>query len=561
MAEGIVPLIVGVTGHRDLVDAELPALELALEKFFNFLKTEFADVPVLLLTGVAEGADSLAADVAHRCGCDVQLVLPMPVELYQADFEGAARERFDQYCQKFPTKELSIVVGQDEADLDRDLQYARLGSFLAAHSHILLALWDGKYSTAVGGTSQVVEFHQTDITLDDPQAQRSRLDIRDDESDLVYHIACSRISSGAPIDGLTPGNSYWFTREDEQPRVDSLPPRYQMVFERIREFNQEVRKRPNQRSPYELAPTDLSIKAQEKIEAIRAVYQASDGLASFYQKRVMLSLRCTIVAALLAGLSFILYADFAGQGGMIWFYLAFALLAIGGYMVADRFDWQRRYLDYRVLAEGLRVQFYWALAGVEMSNANRYSHDSIFQGRDLQLGWIRNVMRFTGLQADLAQVLGDDERKLAIANWVGDNTSGQMGYYREKSAAMISQHRRSQRLITACFSLGILSALILASGFTSGLVENLFIALMGLFPILAAARQNYAHRMAERELVAQYAYMSDVYENAHRLIEASADEQDVLLILKDLGEAALNENAQWVLRQRERPLPGGDAMS
>ena len=334
-----------------------------------------------------------------------------------------------------------------------------------------------------------------------------------------------------------------------------------MVFERMQDFNRELLRRPNQRSPYDLEPADLSEHAREKTDAIRAVYLASDGLASFYQRRVMLSLRGTIVAALLAGLSFILYADFADQSGMIWFYLAFALIAIGGYMVADRFDWQRRYLDYRVLAEGLRVQFYWALAGVEMSNANRYSHDSIFQGRDLQLGWIRNVMRFTGLRADLAESLGQTERALAIASWVGDQDSGQVGYYRKKSSVMIGQHRRTQMLIASCFGLGIMSALILASGFTSGVVENLFIALIGLFPILAAARQNYAHRMAERELVAQYAYMRDVYENAHRLIEASDIEQEALRILRDLGESALNENAQWVLRQRERPLPGGDAMS
>ena len=34
------------------------------------------------------------------------------------------------------------------------------------------------------------------------------------------------------------------------------------------------------------------------------------------------------------------------------------------FLVARRMDWHRKYLDYRALAEGLRVLFYWRVAGV-----------------------------------------------------------------------------------------------------------------------------------------------------------------------------------------------------
>ncbi|MBT5686843.1 MAG: hypothetical protein HOJ11_17675 [Gammaproteobacteria bacterium] len=82
---------------------------------------------------------------------------------------------------------------------------------------------------------------------------------------------------------------------------------------------------------------------------------------------------------------------------------------------------------------------------------------------------------------------------------------------------------------------------------------------MGLLPIVAASRQNYAHRLAERELAAQYNHMLNVFENAHRLLKQTESAAEQQSILRDLGDAALNENAQWVLRQRERPLPGSDA--
>ena len=82
---------------------------------------------------------------------------------------------------------------------------------------------------------------------------------------------------------------------------------------------------------------------------------------------------------------------------------------------------------------------------------------------------------------------------------------------------------------------------------------NLLIALMGLFPFVFAVRQNYALRMAERELVAQYQHNQRIFTNAARLLQGTSEREAQQEILRALGEAALEENGQWILRQRERP--------
>ncbi|NKB99268.1 MAG: hypothetical protein GKR90_12350 [Pseudomonadales bacterium] len=573
-SSGTIPLIVGVTGHRDLVEGEVAALEAAAEKFFVNLQSRYPDLPILVLSSLAEGADTLITDVAIRCQCRVQIVLPMPYELFATDFVGDARVKFDSMLEGQDVIELPLFEGVSEAEVSalgdaRDRQYARLGSFLAAHSHILLALWDGRYKNAVGGTSQIIQFHQKDVSALSDDEERSRLDIGDDESDLVYHIACTRRSSGAPESGLTVAAGVWFTRDDRAPRVTELPLRYDQVFERTQTFNRDIAASQDLAQPYDLEPVDdlLSATGIAGSEAIRRVYLYSDALAELFQRRVLWSLRLTLMSALGAGLSFILYADFADQGYMIWGYLLFVALTVGSYLLAESRKWQRRYVDYRALAEGLRVQFYWSISGVEMSNPNRYSHDSFFQGRDLQLGWIRNVMRYTGLHADgVSQVDGRD-LEVVVDGWVGDRERGQFGYYFQRADDKLRNHKRTQRLIRGCFLLGVTAAAILAFfggtllSDTGGVSGNLLVALMGLLPITAAARQNYAHRMAERELVAQFAHMRDVFANARRLIDNAGSQHEKRQILKDLGEAALSEHAQWVLRQRERPLPGGDAVN
>ena len=565
--QAAIPLIVGVTGHRDLLAQEIPAIRARVGDFFARLSAQFPDLPVCVLHGAAEGADALVADVAHVSGCRVINVLPMPRDLYVADFSGPALHGFEALCSEHETIELPLCAGATVQDVRaggaaRDAQYERLGSFLAAHSHILLALWDGRYNDAAGGTSYVVDFHRRDAVQNgDTEIARSQLDVVDDESDLVYHVVCSRRTSGAPLNGLSAGEGWWFTRDDVRPRVETLPARYASVFDKMCNFNRDAGL-VSTAAGWPLQPAKLDAHEIGTWGVIQEVFRVSDVLASHFQRRMMRALSGTLGATLLAGMAFVVYADFAGQEYMIWVYLALVGIALGSYLVARHFDWQRRYLDYRVLAEALRVQYYWALAGVEMSSASRFSHDSFFQGRDLQLGWIRNVMRWTGLYVDARFAADPEDMELVIEAWVGDEESGQLGYYRVKAAEKLRKHIVTQRISALSFVGGILAALTLAlfSAHLPDIANNLLVALMGALPILAAVRQTYAHRTAARELVAQYASMREVFASARRrlgAVQSTAQRQDVL---RDLGEAALNENAQWVLRQRERPLPGGEAV-
>ena len=66
--------------------------------------------------------------------------------------------------------------------------------------------------------------------------------------------------------------------------------------------------------------------------------------------------------------------------------------------MAHRRSWHRKYLDYRALAEGLRVEFYWAVAGVNTSVEGTFAHESFLQKQDLELEWIRAAMRAVSLR-------------------------------------------------------------------------------------------------------------------------------------------------------------------
>jgi len=72
--------------------------------------------------------------------------------------------------------------------------------------------------------------------------------------------------------------------------------------------------------------------------------------------------------------------------------------------------------------------------------------------------------------------------------------------------------------------------------------------------LLAGVRQAYAHRTAESELMKQYEFMYRVFRSARRRLELAQDDADRRRILLLLGDAALDEHAEWIIMHRERPL-------
>jgi len=103
-------------------------------------------------------------------------------------------------------------------------------------------------------------------------------------------------------------------------------------------------------------------------------------------------------------------------------------LAIGLYLLEKRGGWYRKYLDYRVLAEALRVQYFWSLAGMRADNASQFNHDRFTKRQDLEVGWIRNVLRYAGRRADATTNRATSRGLNAtIESWVGNVYTGQLG--------------------------------------------------------------------------------------------------------------------------------------
>jgi hypothetical protein len=178
---GGLPLLVGVTGHRALPAADVPALERAVAAVLSGLERKRRGRPILVVSPCAEGADRLVARVGLARGMRLLVLMPMPRRLYERDFDAGSRAEFRRLVRASDfALEMPLLPGATPrsvsapASVDRKLQYLRMGIFLAGHADVLIALWNGRRSKELGGTGQIVEFRRTG-RLELPPGERSRL--------------------------------------------------------------------------------------------------------------------------------------------------------------------------------------------------------------------------------------------------------------------------------------------------------------------------------------------------------------------------------------------------
>lgn len=565
------PLVVAVTGHRDLVPSEAPAIRERVAALFRSLSGRYPDRRLQVLSSLAEGADQLVAEIAVDMGIELIAPLPMSKELYGKDFESAeARERFERLCDRASEiYELPLVKGNTTEAIARtgharNREYAQVGVFLSAHCHILLALWDGKPGTEPGGTGQVVKFHHDDImpgyTAKTVATQQMLVD---DESDLVYHIVCSRgRADGAPHPDFRPLQCFWFTKDQHHPRSEDIPRQHQVIFERSGEFSRHAMEYAAQieHEGWPLLNEDAKRYLPRGIRDIDKIFRMADWLAIHFQKKTLRVLRITHVLAFMMGAMFILWSDLETWSVYMFAFIVFFLVAAGIQYFARRGGWHRKYLDYRALAEGLRVQFYWAAAGVTNENESKFTHDNFLQTQDPELGWIRNVMRVAGTECDASPSMTQEGLTFTLKEWIGDEHSGQLGYYHKKVRERSRKSRLTERLGLLSLLTSVVVVLLFVVAYSSipGPLRDPLNVFMGLTLLLFGVRQGYAFSTAEKELIKQYEFMLRIFYNARRRLDNAVDVLEQRQVLLALGGSCLDEHAQWILMHRDRSPDQGE---
>lgn len=567
-----IPIIIGVTGHRDLRTEDTPELEQQVRKIFEELQVQYPDTPLLVLSPLAEGADRLVARVALEQHTQLVVPLPLPRLEYEKDFNTPeSRAKFDRLLEKaWKCFELPLVVGNTLENIqnygpNRDKQYAQVGAYIARHSQILIALWDGVETGLVGGTAQIVKFQLEGIP--EPYApSHNPLDIVDNGP--VYHIVTPRVKNSPPAGEPFSLHIKFPTGWETADPLDS----YTRILDRMNTFNRDVKRlspkleESIKKNKERVIPEAKTPSLSETARAILDQYAVADTLAIYFQGWRRRTLVTLFTIAVLAVLSFEVYAHLLGKPWVLAIYPTSLGLAFLLYFLAQRQDFQNKHLDYRVLAEGLRVQLFWNLAGLPDEVAEHY-----LRQHRTELEWIRNAIRAwnvsavqTGVVANPAgatmavQGSAKSLKELVLEHWVKD----QRKFFNNATDRDRRKLERHTQLAERLFVFGLALAIVvimLHSKFHESSVyshwHHLLIVIMGIAPAIAAAVGGYAEKMAFSAQAKRYEWMSALFTRAHKQLKALLNQNklsEAKQLIRELGKEALEENGDWVIVHRER---------
>ena len=517
-----IPIVVGVTGHRDIRPEDRDILSEAVKTELRALRDRCPHSGIVMLNSLAAGADQLCAAAALELSVPLIAVLPMDRAEYEKDFSGddlaAFRTLLDAAEDCFIAPETEAAPSAP----DRDFAYRQAGIYVASRAHVLLALWDGTDAPASNcGTAEAVRF-----ALDSAYEPKHTIPLGG--SCPVLHIRTPRRDGDANVAG----------------EVRFLGDRasFDEVLLRTDEFNRLAADTDVEGAAR--LPTKESDPLLVRMERIG---KAAGRLSAMNAKRLRLTLGLLAVASAMVAFAFLMY----DEAQATWMILVCGLMLLGAWLCqryAARSDCHRRYIEYRALAECLRVQTYLRYAGsrIEASELLSWTQQE-------ETAWIMDAL--CALNAGEAPETAHDIRSC----WV----NAQREYHHR--AGIRSDHglQVSGRIVRSAliFSITLYFAAVVFELICGGLIFSPLVRIgnvelcrtilkivMGTITAVTLFVANYYGRLSLPRSLSDHRKMERFYARmAERLSRQGQTEE----LLRVLAREELIENGNWSSYQRD----------
>lgn len=546
MRSGPIPIVFAISGHRDPLETDTPAIRQALQAEFAALRKHYPHSRLQLLNGLAEGADWLAAEVALECGLELIAVLPMRQADYEQDFATPETlSHFRLLLSKAAQVRIAPLSDALADGVSRDSHYQALGFYLAQQAQRLYVLWDGNDDNPLpGGTADVVRLCREGVANEDnPLAQPETCQVR--------HLRCNRMKN--PQAYTTQQANRWSTTTDD--RAIAAGKYWEEIFHSIDDFNRAASKIENDPAG-EVAKSRKWLVGEVSyppvIKHSAQTFAIADALARTKQGQRHTTLW---FLSLLVFLSVFFQQLHLGPD-MQWYWLALhiglGLTAFVTYLLffSGTHNREAQYMDWRALAEGLRVQTFWHAAGIDQCASDYY----LSSQRD-ELDWIRHAIR--NATENTATQACETNIDWVKQHWLTD----QRKFFLSGGSSVTKklQKLRYWTLISrSLFGAGaVTTAGLLIGPFTSVPTSILpwLSLLAAILLVLAAVCRNHANLMAYEEDANRYQKMGSLFERAIQVLEQhqqNGDTASVRNILQAIGKEALAENGEWLLLHRQR---------
>lgn len=297
--------------------------------------------------------------------------------------------------------------------------------------------------------------------------------------------------------------------------------------------------------------------ALERAEPLVASYVISDALAVEAKRSWKWRWECLIWLIVLLSASSALKVLPSGACLELAALLVGSFGVVALYLMVSASANKNAFVDYRALAEGLRFQLYWYLAGLRLLVTSHYVNHL-----RSELGWLRRAIDGVCVCPPLPyehRVRPNDLAKAWIRTQLCYSRAARKGLARSEIELRI----RADRLMATGLALLLASAALAFGEYARPHMFGEYVmAAAKLFLALGAGAVALGTRLGLSDQERQQRHLTDVYHRAAiqrrkivldpKLNEAGKDTM-LLELIEALGKAALGENANWLRAHRKQP--------
>ncbi len=416
MFEIPITIRMGITGHRKIADEVLirKSISKVLIRIENYLDNNPHNFSII--SPLAEGADTIATE--EILGIEIhseskkpflEVILPLKIHEYIKDFEtGKSEEEFENLFKLAD----SVKTIQDATS--REDAYYKAGKYTVDNCDVLLAVWNGKPAEGIGGTAEIIEYARS---LDK----------------WVFWInsengSIKELNMDKTLEYLT-----IYNKEKTQSQEMKKSLEYHFNF-----FLENAKK------------ADLPIHYITEInEILLPQFIRADILAKNYRKRYnIVGTLIYILSALAVATVTIQLLFFPNIPQLIWFEVAEIAIILLLIVISSKKDWHRKWIDYRFLAERLRITLFSSVANIKYDITAPPPHLKVSHEPQ---NWILRAYTSIWNENDSSSkpIPFEPFKKFLLNSWIHE----QITYYQKSAEKNQKNHKIYTRLRILCLNL------------------------------------------------------------------------------------------------------------
>ena len=534
-----IPITVGIVGHLDAILTEKHKVVIA--NIFKELSNTYPNSPIVLFSQLAKGADIEVAKIFLECEKenknDFRLIVPLPYKKKEFT-DGLTNLEKEQFENILSQAKKTFTLEYFENLLKNDL-YRDAGKFVADSSLILIALYDNEDNDKKGGTADIVRY-KIEGTFNNEVEEN----VFDNKGSLII-IPCNRVSS--EIKTINLKNDYLKNLLKDKSISKALD-----KIENTNEEAQKFSKAELETSANYLYPANIILIEQN--QQLKCYFSIYDAKAKNQQTRYLILLKALFLLGILMLTAFEIYKHLGLNP--IFYVGTITLIGIAFfiYKQSHKVGSHTKYLEDRIIAEALRVQFFWNVCDIKKAAANY-----ILRIHKAEFVWLKHILlSIYGLTYN--GINTRDESIIEIKkNWIVN----QKDFFESRLSKLEKKHWLLNFVskITFWIALAILVLIFILEykHIDHYIIHSLIVLDSVLFGLFALIKAYYVKR-GFNQIRNQYILMSTIYSACEKKMneieqnKIPKEERDKQLykLLYLTGKEALIENGNWYLIFKEK---------